>query len=134
MPISTDSDGWSEGEPRKRLHNAILQILEENRDEAYDMRELADKVYNTNFESQSERRRLEDELSEEEYTERLHNDELPGDGMDSLGNEIVRVRVEVAVSRLVDMNLVEVRSVESEYSEYYSGAETVPVVTFSGYE
>lgn len=131
MPISTGSEEWQNAGEPTRFHKQVLAFFRDHPDQAYRTRELADELLDTTFEASEERDRLEAELPEEEYEDRLHEGVLPGgDDHSPLANMMSLRHIETALTRLLDDGLVEAREVEAEVFDLPE--ETTIVYTYAG--
>lgn len=132
MPISTNSDAWKQGEEPDRLHEAILDFLRENQDSAFHEREIADEVLGTDWEASHEDERLSQELTEEEYNQRLHNDDLPTSHLAIAENPIITQRLIPALQKLLDEQKIEQRIVDADGFGFPYDWDTVTAFSYSG--
>lgn len=132
MPISTDSEIWTEGEESTRLHNRVLAFLRDHPNQAYRQEEIADEVLNTTFGIGEERERIKERLTEEEYNDRYSKGDLPGDNdRYPLVDGIMLHQIISALGKLSDYDLVENRRVDAEPFDLPE-IETVIVYTYDG--
>lgn len=115
MPISTDSETWKNAETPPGLRQRTLAFLRDHPNQAYRIEELADELMDATLQIGEERSRLERELTEDEYNQRLHDGELPGgdDYYPSVDLHLAR-DIGHALSDLIDIGLVERREVGGE--------------------
>ncbi|WP_162148002.1 hypothetical protein [Halalkalicoccus jeotgali] len=130
MPISTDSEVWKQGEESTRLHKRVLAFLRDHPNQAYRQGEIADEVLNTTFAIGEERERIQAELTDEEYNDRYHEDDLPGGGDHyPLANTIVLQKISSVLGKLRDYDLIAARKVDAEPFDLPE-TETVIVYTY----
>ncbi|MEF8776818.1 MAG: hypothetical protein V5A43_09995 [Haloarculaceae archaeon] len=114
MPIDTDAAAWREGEAVERIHEQVMDFLGDHPDQAFTERDIADAVLDTDWETAHERERLRQEIGEEAYEERGREGDLPGADRQPLADSINTVYVGLALSRLLDLDLIEWRAVDAE--------------------
>ena len=114
MPIDTDDAAWQEGEAVERIHEQVMDFLRDHPGEAFTEREIADAVLDTNWETAHERERLRRDIGEEAYERRLQEGDLPGEDREPLADSINTVYVGLALSRLLDLDLIEWRAVDAD--------------------
>ena len=114
MPIETDDVAWQEGEAVERIHEQVMDFLRDHPGEAFTEREIADAVLETNWETAHEREHLRREIGEEAYERRRAEGDLPGEDREPLADSINTVYVGLALSRLLDLDLIEWRAVDAD--------------------
>lgn len=129
MPIDTDDVAWREGDAVERIHEQVMDFLGAHPDQAFTEREIADAVLDTDWEIAHERERMRLELGEEAYEKRRREGELPGDERQPLADSINTVYVGLALSRLLDLDLIEWRAVDADALEFPSDWDQVEVYT-----
>jgi hypothetical protein len=134
MPISVESDTWQDGENPGRLHNELLQFLQEHSDQAFRPRELADELLGTQWAEGEETERLREQLTEEEFNERLHEGELPDEDAAPIADFYLNSQLDNALMKLLDMDLIEQREVDAGNLDIPFDWDTVIVITYSGFE
>ena len=131
MPISTDSAAWDAGEPVERIHERVMAFLQDHPSEAFTEREIADAVLDTDWASAQERERLRQDIGAEAYEQREQEGNLPGADRDPLADSIDTVYVGLALSRLLDLDLVEWRAVDADALDMPYNRDRVDVYTLS---
>lgn len=114
MPIETDDVAWREGEAVERIHEQVMAFLSDHPGEAFTEREIADAVLDTDWETAHERERLRREVGDEAYERRREEGDLPGEAREPLADSINTVYVGLALSRLLDLDLIEWRAVDAD--------------------
>ena len=114
MPIDTDDAAWQEGEAVERIHEQVMEFLRDHPGEAFTEREIADAVLDTNWETAHERERLRRDIGEDAYERRYEEGDLPGEDREPLADSINTVYVGLALSRLLDLDLIEWRAVDAD--------------------
>jgi hypothetical protein len=134
MPISTNSEGWQNGEELDRYHDMVLDLLKEDPDSAFHHREIADEVLGTDWSKVHESRRLEDEISEEEYDRRFRSGDLPDSDVNHLAHQFQMPSLEIALSKLLDRGVIEVRQVDADAFDLPSDWDVTTAYSYTGDE
>jgi hypothetical protein len=132
MPIPTDSDAWQNGEEPVRLHSKILDFLKQHPDTAFHKREIADELTHTEWEASRETERLKQDLTEEEFEQRLYNDDLPDSHLTLHHNALEMPYVEMALSKLIEEKKVYYRKVDADAFDLPYDWETVTAFSHKG--
>lgn len=118
MPISTDSDVWSESDTDSTVHERILNFLSENPDKAFHYRELCDEVQKTHWEKAHAKEREMQRVGEDEFYDRLEEGEYPEfeeeDHVDSMIRAMKSSKTVVVADQLVEEGYLEKRTVPVE--------------------
>lgn len=132
MPIDVDSEAWTRAEDPPRFHVELLAFLREHSGKAYRPRELSDELLDTTFGTGEELDRLEADLPEDEFQERLQQGEIAvGDDHQPVANAISLRYVDIALISLLDAGLVERRAVDTAAFDLPDG-ETTNAFTYAG--
>jgi len=106
--------------------------LESNPDKAFHVREIADEVLDTDWEAAHESTRLKEELDEDEYYERVDNDDLPDSHVPAFSNTIETVRLDHDISKLLDEGQIVQREVDADPLDFPYDWDTVVVFRYAG--
>jgi hypothetical protein len=107
-------------------------LISSNPEMVYHEREIADEIMDTNWELSREPARLEQTLSEDEFNERLYNDNLLDSDISAHVNSTQTVRLYYVLSKLVDQAKTEARIVDAEALDWPYDWDEVTLYTHAG--
>ena len=109
MPISTDSTAWEDGEVIPTTEYLVLDFLKDNKESAYNIRELADEILGTDWTGLREQDEKRDELPEDEY---LHDEERENYPYAAYYRETALLQLKIR--SLIERGLVDFKAVNAE--------------------
>ncbi|PGF14229.1 hypothetical protein CP556_24800 [Natrinema sp. CBA1119] len=130
MPIHTDSDAWEEGEDIESVAASALEFLAASPDSAFRIREIADEVIGTDFETMESNSRLHDQYDAGEISEGEYHDQWE-DGIPSTTYRIDETYLELRLRRLVEEELVEIRAIDCSESDVPDDEGVVTYYTYA---
>ena len=130
MPISTNSETWKNGSNYTPLKERVADFLESNPNKAFHERELVDELLDGDWEASHETDRLHDELSEEEFEKRLHNDDLPNSEVPFAQNIHLSLRLQTVLSQLMDEGLIIGREIDPDALGFPYDWDSTTVFTY----
>jgi hypothetical protein len=130
MPIDTDSDAWERGEDIGSVAANALEFLAASPDSAFRIREIADEILGTDFETMESNSRLHDQYDAGEIAEEEYHDQWE-DGIPSTTYRIDETYLELRLRRLVEQELVEIRSIDCSESDVPTDEGVVTYYTYA---
>lgn len=138
MPISTDSDVWTDSDTDSTIHERILDFLSENPEKAFHYRELCDAVQGTDWAKKHKEKREMQRVGEDEFYDRLEEGEYPEfEDNEGVAGSMMKVidsdKTITVADHLVEEGYLEKRSVPVEETDIpYDDWETVMCYTYNG--
>lgn len=116
MPVETDSDLWLNSETSDLAHKRVLEFLEDNPNQAFRIREIADEIIDTQWAAREEETRLRQEVGEDEF---FQNKEEYREQLDEIQESIKRDmyhtnRLKIWLDYLQKEGEVEARSIPGD--------------------
>lgn len=131
MVIPTDDDRWKNAEVERPYRDQILDFLSANPTQAFNVRELADEVADTSWDSVHDGKRLAEVIAdgEENFEDDPNSDVVELELL--ILHHLRTVFIRSEASELVDDGSVEARKVSTEETDVPMDSENIRYYSYS---